>query len=177
MHLKNVFRYRPFLPKLSKIRTCHAEKIPPEVLWKMARVYCVVQKLYTERRENVQSYVPRWTKKILACFLVDTMFTLNRNVKQPKHPAIKACALTVNNENRVCKVVSQNICVTKLSKRLELPDYANEVVLNCRHNQTRSVQSCTLVNYWEMSQAKSYTAMPCALGDISNKSQTAFCCC
>jgi hypothetical protein len=66
----------------------------------MPRVNGVVQKRYTERRENVQSYVPRWTKiKTVACFLVDTMFTSDRNVKQPKHPAINPYTLVTNTEN------------------------------------------------------------------------------
>lgn len=50
----------------------------------------------------------------------------------------------------------------------------NEVVLNRRHKQTRSVQSCTLANYRQMSQAKSYTARPRPLADISNQSQMRF---
>ena len=69
-------------------------------MWKMPHVNSVVQKRYTERRENVQSYVPRWRKIWkLACFLVDTKFRLNRNVKQPKRHANKAYALITNIEN------------------------------------------------------------------------------
>jgi hypothetical protein len=50
--------------------------------------------------EKIQSYVPCWRKiRKLACFLVDTMFTSNRNVKQPKHTANKAYPLTTNSEH------------------------------------------------------------------------------
>ena len=53
------------------------KKCRPKYCEKCPAFNGLVQKRYTERRENVQSYVPRWRKiRKLACFLVDTMFTL-----------------------------------------------------------------------------------------------------